>query len=256
MIIGRLTGLACGAAIFIAGPAIAQTEAAPPAALSRIPLELSPIIHQRAEPVTHAEGHVEDGRPILTVPFAYNRMFRLKTDRTFTSIFLVKMTEAPKGTLGFYAGQFNAPDGAGRGELMCMFPKFSRLYLNYPDCFLRNDADPDGKIAQVKVESNVPAHYYVVTYNGTPMFAYSNPPLDAEDGVFVPDHDFRLNLTVSSWHKGVAHVEWKSDDGVALKQDMATGADGAVDIPLDNGILHLRPNDDEGSDVSFTASAP
>ena len=210
------------------------------------------LIAQRKEPVTLTTGTVPSGQVIASVPYTYRRMFRLKTDRTFTSIFLVKMTAARSGSIGFYGGTYNTPTH-DRAELLCLFPKNDKGALQYPNCYLQS-AEPNSKLGSVKVNSNVPDSYYVITYNGVPTFSFNEPLFDKEDGVFPLDHDFRLNLTITKWTGNMAYVRWMSEGNLVKEETLSAGPNGKLTFPVNGGTLtlNLKPGDYTATESVFT----
>lgn len=222
---------------------------------SILPFWAQSLVSLRNEPVTLTTGIVAKGTTIASIPFRYNKTFRLKSDR-ITSGWGGKRVEAVAGSPGFYGGAFQSLGQPFR--MMCVFNQAASEPYKVPPCFLRwTVPDVILRARSVATFSNLPTYYQANAKYNTELVGPSEP-FEVEDGDFTIDHDFRLIMTVKKWKDGEPMVAWLSE-GVTVQTDtIPPGKDGTFSFPVNGGTLTLAPDPKSKSNtvVTFTPGTP
>ncbi len=180
--------------------------------------------------VTLTTGTLELGEGIITYPFKYSHLVRIKAPIGPLIGFGI-----PAGSVGFDAGEFGAvwkPE-----HILCFFdgrkPEAKRW--GKPIC-LRYIGMLGFKWGLANTDNNLLTR---PTYGDGVI---GEPQLETE-GVTI-EHDFKAVLSVAEWSRKKVTLVWKSEGQILTWTGGASYSFLGIDVPLaDDGAAHIATND-------------
>ena len=112
----------------------------PAAELTGLPGVAYSEIVEAAGPPVIGSGPIQDGQPLVTIPYRYRHTAVLTEDVRGFSI-TVRGVRAPAGSPGYYAGTFSSSRGSGNGapfDMWCFLPRVASGGGDDTLCLLRN----------------------------------------------------------------------------------------------------------------------